>query len=132
MPVDQLHMAITTTVGVHDGFKRWCGRGKNDRKFSDCAIEHGHVAGVISHTIILLVSTFMFFIDHDESQFFPRQKKRGACAHNNFCFAGRNAAPDAFAFPRPHVRMPLGRFTRKAGFDAGNESGGEGDFRQKQ
>ncbi len=132
MPVVQLHMAVAATVGIDDGFQRGRGRRKDDREFSDRAIEHGHVAGVVGDAVILLVGAFMFLIDDDEAQLFPRQEKGGAGADDDFCFAAGNTAPDAFAFAGPQVGMPLGGLASKAGFDAGDESGGQRNFRQQQ
>jgi len=132
MPVVQFHMAIAAPVGIDDGFKRGCGRRQDNREFSDGAIEHGHVAGVVGDAVVLLVGAFMFLIDNDEAQLFPWQEKSGAGADDYFCLAASNAAPDAFAFAGPQVGMPLGGLAGKAGFNAGDESSGERNFGKQQ
>ncbi len=94
---------------------------EDHRKLSDRAIEHRHVAGVVGDAVLLLVGAFVFLIDDDEAQFFPRQEQGRAGADDDFRFAAGHAAPDALAFARPQVGMPLRRFGAEAGFDAGEE-----------
>ena len=101
-------------------------------KLADVAIKHGHVAGVIGHTFILLVGTFMFFIDDDEAEIGPRQKQCRTCTYDNPRAAFGNAAPDAFTFARPQIRMPACGLAIEALFDACQECRSECDFRQQQ
>ena len=92
---------------------------------------HRHVAGVVMRAILLLVGLIVFFIDHDEAKIGVGQKQRGARAHHDRCFAGRDRGPVALPRPRGQFGMPFQRPHPEAQREAVEKLAGQRYFRHQ-
>ena len=55
-------------AGIDLGLNRRCRRGEHDRDVGATRANHGHVAGVITHAVLLLVGRIVLLIDDDEAE----------------------------------------------------------------
>ncbi len=90
--------AIFADHRVVIAFERWRSASKDNYTLLDLGAHHRDIARVITGRFLLLVSRFVFFIDHDEPEIFQRRENRAARADYNTRTAGMNFVPFIVAF----------------------------------
>ena len=128
----QFQHRVAAAINIDQTFERRRRGGQHHWKFSDAAIEHRQIAGMVADTLILFVGALMLFIDHDQAEVGPRQKQRRAGADDDARFRRSDSTPDPLALARLNLRMPVGGLNPEPPLDPGQKLRGERNFGQQQ
>ena len=80
-------MAIAALRGIDAALDRRRRRDEDDGRFLDLAAHNGHVAGVVSDAVLLLIGALVFFIDDERCEIREGKKQRRARADDDLDFA---------------------------------------------
>ncbi len=92
---------------------------------------HRHVAGVITHAVLLLVGRIVLLIDHDQAEIGVRQKQSRARADNDADFTIGDGAPGARPLARRQFGMPRGGPRTETGREAVEKLRGKRNLRHQ-
>ena len=130
-PAGQLQLAVNAALGHLQAFQRGCGAGQHHRDFLEVSPHHRHVAGVVTHTVVLFEADLVRFVHYDQAQIGVGQEQRGACADHDLRLACSNRAPRPPPLGRFQTGMPYYGLCTEAILEAAQERFGQGDFRQQ-
>ncbi|KNX40623.1 hypothetical protein ROTO_28080 [Roseovarius tolerans] len=132
-PVTRLEIQplVFPGLGIGPALKARRGRGQHHPRIAERRPQHGHVARIIKHAILLLVGTVMLLIHHDQAKVLKRQEQRRARAHHHL----RRPLPDHLPRPPPlghgDAGMPLGGARPEPRLDPCEKLRRQRDLRQK-
>src|SRR4029453_5739142 len=115
-------------LAVFITFKGGRGGAQNDGAVEKLAANHGHVATVITESILLLVRRIMFLIDDDETETGNRCEHRRASADDDIDFSMTNLLPLRPAFRLGESAVKHADLLREASMESIQKLRCQGDF----
>ena len=116
---------------IIDRFQRRRRGCKDDGEITDMATHHGHIAGVVDHTFILLEAGVVLFIDHDQTKIAIGQHQRRPCTDDQLGLTVQYGTPVAPPLGHRQIGMPDHGTDPEASFEPPEPVGGKGNFRQQ-